>query len=97
MGDVDIFRAELNGASSALSVAMTELLTQAAELQTEDVGIENPASRVALRLEMHRRLTALRAASSARIEGASQLAAAAQGIADRFHELEDELTGRRTP
>ena len=97
MGDVDIFRAELTGAASALNAAVTELLMQAADLRAEDVGIENPASRVALRLEMHRRLTGLRTASSARVDGASQLAASAQAIADGFHELEEEFTGRRSP
>src|SRR5690606_40424087 len=38
MGDVDIFRAELTGAASALNAAVTELLMQAADLRAEEIG-----------------------------------------------------------
>jgi hypothetical protein len=43
---------------------------------------------------VHRHLAALNRAAWAHIEEGSQLAASAQRIADRYTELEDELTGR---
>jgi len=98
MGDVEIFRAELTGASSVVRTAVGELVTQAADLEAEDVGVENPLSRVALRLELNRRLSALQAAARDRAATASRVAADAQGIADRFQDLDDEqLVGRRRP
>lgn len=96
MSDVEIFKAELVAASTSVRTATGELLTQAANLQGEDTGIGNPASRPALRLEVRRRLAALRIAAQARVEAGSSLAASAQRIADRYTDLDIELTGRES-
>ncbi|WP_243231911.1 hypothetical protein [Microbacterium sp. CIAB417] len=96
MGDVEIFRAELTAASGSSGQAASELLNQSAALQTEDVGIQNPASRPMLRLEMHRRVSALRRSALARTEEGSGLAAATQRIADRFQDLDVELSGQES-
>lgn len=94
MGDVEIFYAELNSASNAINTALTDLVTEAGDLYGDDTGIENPAQRTALRLEMHRRLTALHDSAVNRVEAASALSASITAIADRYSELDTELTGR---
>ncbi|WP_226534227.1 hypothetical protein [Microbacterium paraoxydans] len=93
MSDVEIFYAALNDAASGLTSATTELLTQAANLQGEDTGVENPAQRAGLRLEMHRRLSALHDAAYDRIETAGALSAAISAIANKYSQLDVELTG----
>ncbi len=93
MSDVEIFYAELNDASSALTTATYEVLMEAANLIGEDTGVENPAQRAALRLEMHRRLTALHDAAYDRNEAGDALAAAISAIANKYTELDAELTG----
>ncbi|MEU4017168.1 MULTISPECIES: hypothetical protein [unclassified Microbacterium] len=97
MSDVEIFYAELNGASSALTTATTQLLTEAASVQGEDTGVDNPAQRVGLRLEMHRRLTALHDRAYDRIESGDALAADIAAIAAKYSELDVELTGGDRP
>jgi hypothetical protein len=96
MSDVEIFKAELTTASSAVRSATDGVVTAAADLRGEDTGIGNPASRPALRLAVHRHLAALNRAAWAHIVEGSQLAASAQRIADRYTELETELTGRES-
>lgn len=96
MSDVEIFRAELTGASSMVSTAVHELLTDSADLDAEDLGIQNPALRTLLRLEMNRRLRALRSAVSAHVEAGGELAASAQRVADRYTDLDVELTGEES-
>ncbi|GAB3618690.1 hypothetical protein GCM10027416_32470 [Okibacterium endophyticum] len=97
MSDVQVFYAALNGASSALQTATTNLLTEAANVIGEDTGIENPGQRVSLRLEMHRRMTALHDAAYNRIETASALSSTITAIADRYSDLDLELTGQEQP
>lgn len=94
MGDVEVFYGELNAAADSLTTMTTNLLTEAANVTGEDTGIENPAQRTGLRLEMHRRLTALHDAAYNRIEAASALASVVTGIANRYSDLDVELTGR---
>ncbi|GGM39433.1 hypothetical protein [Microbacterium saperdae] len=93
MSDVEIFYAELNDASSALTTATYEVLMEAANVIGEDTGVENPAQRAGLRLEMHRRLTALHDAAYDRNEAGDALAAAISAIANKYTELDAELTG----
>lgn len=97
MSDVEIFYAELNDAASGLTSATSEVLTQAANLQGEETGVENPAHRSALRLEMHRRLTALHDRAYDRIESTGSLAAAISAIASKYSDLDAELTGGDRP
>lgn len=94
MGDVEIFYAELSSASGTVSTAVGDLILGAGDLTGDDTGIDNPASRPLLRLEMHRHLSALCSAVRARTEAASALAASTQRIADRYTDLDVELTGR---
>lgn len=96
MSDVEIFYAELQHASSTVDTAITGLLFESADLDSEDTGIGNPASRPALRLALHRHLTGLSEAVRARVAGGSQVSASARRIADRYSELDVELTGRRS-
>lgn len=97
MPDVEIFYAELNDAASSLTDATSEVLTEAANLQGEETGVENPAQRSGLRLEMHRRLTALHDSAYDRIESGNSLAAAISAIASKYSELDVELTGGDRP
>ena len=96
MSDVEIFRAELTSASSSVTTAVSELLTDSADLDADDVGIRNPADRALLRIEMNRRLRALRAAVSAHVEAGGEVAASVQRVADRYTDLDVELTGRES-
>lgn len=97
MSDVEIFYAELNDAARSLTTATSEVLTPAAGLQGDDTGVENPAHRSALRLEMHRRLTALHDRVYDRVESGDDLAAAISAIASKYSDLDVELTGRDGP
>ena len=96
MSDVEIFRAELTSASSAVSTAVTDMLTDAADLDADDVGIRDPAGRALLRVEMTRRLRALAAAVPIHVESGGEVAASAQRVADRYSDLDVELTGRES-
>lgn len=96
MGDVEIFYAELQHASSTVDTAITGVLFESADLGAEDTGIGNPASRPALRLALHRRLIGLGEAVRARVDDGSQVSASAHRIADRYSDLDVELTGRRS-
>ncbi|CAH0215514.1 hypothetical protein SRABI76_02376 [Microbacterium oxydans] len=93
MSDVEIFYAELNDASSALTSATYEVLMEAASLVGEDTGVENPAQRSGLRLELHRRLTALHDAAYDRIEAGDALASSISDIASEYTGLDAELSG----
>lgn len=97
MPDVEIFYAELNDAASSLTDATSEVLMETANLQGEETGVENPAQRAGLRLEMHRRLTALHDRAFDRIESGETLAAAITAIATKYSDLDVELTGGGTP
>lgn len=94
MDDVEVFYAELRSASATLQTSVTDLLTENADVFGEDTGIENPAMRAGLRLEMHRRLTQLHDRVSARVENGSDVARGLTVIADRYTDLDIELTGR---
>ncbi|MGM1017083.1 MAG: hypothetical protein ACQEW8_06045 [Actinomycetota bacterium] len=96
MSDVQIFYASLNSAASAVDTATTDLLTVNAEVTGEDTGVENPEYRVALRLEMHRRLNALHDAAMNRIESGSGLGAALHAIVTRYSDLDVELNGQES-
>ncbi|WP_345544179.1 hypothetical protein [Microbacterium jejuense] len=88
-----MFYAELTSAASGTQSAAQDVVMAAAELNGDDVGVENPAHRPGLRLEMHRRFTALREAIRDHSTEASGIGADVQHIADRYTELDAELSG----
>jgi len=94
MDDVQIFYNELYSASSTLQTAATNLMMENASVSGEDTGIENPAYRTSLRLEMHRRLTALHDSVIVRVEEGSRAGASLTQIANRYTDLDVELTGQ---
>lgn len=96
MSDVAIFYAELQTASSTIDTAITAVLFESGDLGAEDTGIGNPAARPALRLALHRHLSGLGEAVRARVASASQVSTSAHRIADRYTELDIELTGERS-
>lgn len=93
MSDVEIFYAELNNASGVLTTATYEVLMEAANVVGEETGVENPAQRAGLRLELHRRLSALHDTAYDRIATAGALSAAISAIANKYSQLDVELTG----
>ncbi len=97
MDDVQIFYSELESASSAIETAVQNLVTENGNVSGEDTGIENPAYRTALRLEMNRRLNALHDRVMLRTETASGIGALLTQIAGRYTDLELELTGQEQP
>lgn len=94
MDEVAIFYQELYAASASLQTANNELVAQNASLVGEDTGIENPHYRVSLRLEMHRRLSTLHDRVLLRSDEAARLASSVSSIADRYSDLDIELTGQ---
>lgn len=94
MSDVEIFYAELQTTSGTVDTAVTGVLLDSADLNADDTGIGNPASRPALRLALRRHLADLSEAVRSRVEGGSQVSASARRIADRYTDLDVELTGR---
>lgn len=93
MPDVELFSHELIASASAVQTASLRVIEAAADLTGDDAGIENPAHRPGLRLEMHRRFTALRAAVRDHSAVASGVGGDLQSIADRYTELDAELSG----
>lgn len=93
MGDIEIYYASLNSASSALTTAASDLVLQAAELSGEDVGVENPDERPSLRLEMARRLGALHESTGLRVGEADDIASRFTKIANDYSNLDRALTG----
>ncbi|SED70098.1 hypothetical protein [Ruania alba] len=94
MGDVDIFKAELEGSAAAMSRAVSELDQARADLTGEGFGIENPAGRAGLRLAVRGQIETLRDTALNRSVAASTLSANVQAIADDFGMLDDELFGK---
>lgn len=97
MSDVQLFYAELTSGASILQTAAAELLAENANISGDDVGIENPSQRAGLRLEFHRRLSALKTASGSRAEEGYAVASALTAISNRYSELDVELTGSEQP
>ncbi|MFF5625680.1 hypothetical protein [Microbacterium sp. LWH10-1.2] len=95
--EVQVFYTELITETSSVNSSTTALLATVGYLQGDDVGVENPAHRTSLRLEMHRRFIALRSAVEGIITDASDIAVRLQAISDRHSELDVELTGKEQP
>ncbi|MBO9626821.1 MAG: hypothetical protein J7484_10650 [Microbacterium sp.] len=95
--EVQVFYTELITETSAVNDSTTALLGTVGYLQGDDVGVENPAHRPSLRLEMHRRFVALHGAVEGLISDATDIAVRLQAISDRHSELDVELTGREQP
>ncbi|MBW9094185.1 hypothetical protein JNB62_10865 [Microbacterium jejuense] len=93
MPDVEVYYHELTSAASAVQTASQRAIEAAADLSGDDVGIANPAHRPGLRLEMHRRFTALRTAVRDHAVAASGVGGDVQAIADKYSELDAELNG----
>ncbi|QLD11339.1 hypothetical protein [Microbacterium oleivorans] len=97
MSDVEIFYHALTSAAEAVQTRSSDVVLDNADIQGDDTGVGNPAHRATLRLEMHRRLSALHAAVLDRSGDASAVAASLSGIASRYGDLDRELTGRSEP
>ena len=97
MGDVEVFYGELTAATSSLDSATSNLVTTAADLHGDDTGVDDPAHRTALRLEMHRRLAALHDRAYDKIEAGSDVSSTIQQIANSYSDLDVELTGQDQP
>ena len=93
MGDIEIFYAELSAASSSLDTATSDLTIESGNLRGEDTGVENPAGRTSLRLELHTRLVALRDSAAGKVEAGSDVSGAIHQISDKYSQLDAELTG----
>ncbi|GAA5205064.1 hypothetical protein [Microbacterium kyungheense] len=93
MPDVEVYYHELTSAATAVQTASQRVLEAAADLNGDDVGIGNPAHRPSLRLEMHRRFTALRTSVRDHSAAASGVGGDVQAIADKYSELDAELSG----
>ena len=91
--EVQVFYDHLIVETGSMNDSVTALLAHGGYLQGGDVGVENPAHRTALRLEMHRRITALRSTVEACTSDASDIAERLRAITERYSELDVELTG----
>ncbi len=92
--EVQIFYVDLISRVSSIRNVTTSLVATSGLLYGDDVGIDNPMDRPSLRLEVRRRLTALSQTVGVRTAESSDLAATLQSIADRFSDLDVELSGR---
>lgn len=72
--EVQVFYSELITETSSVNDSTTALLGTVGYLQGDDVGVENPAHRPSLRLEMHRRIVALHDAVEGLISDATDIA-----------------------
>ncbi|SDQ76722.1 hypothetical protein [Microbacterium sp. cf332] len=97
MSDVEVYYHELTSAADSIQVRASDAVLDGADLQGDDTGVQNPAHRPALRLELHRRLTALHTAVLDRSGAASAVAGKLSDIAARYSDLDLELTGRSEP
>jgi hypothetical protein len=97
MSDVEIYYHALTSAADAIQTRVSSAVMDNAEIQGDDTGVENPAHRVALRLELNRRLTALQQAVLDRTGAASEVGALLTAIATRYSDLDVELTGQEQP
>ncbi|MDF2580258.1 MAG: hypothetical protein K0S49_1837 [Microbacterium sp.] len=97
MSDVEIYYHALTSAADAIQTRVSSAVVDNADIQGDDTGVENPAHRVALRLEMNRRLSSLNRAVLDRTTAASEVAALLTAIATRYSDLDVELTGQEQP
>lgn len=97
MTDVSIYYEQLHSAADMLTTAASDLLVARSDLTGDDVGIENPAFRTDLRLEMHRRFVALYSTATNRATTADDIAASTRAIATNYSDLDVELTGKNQP
>ncbi|KAA9084974.1 hypothetical protein [Microbacterium radiodurans] len=97
MSDVEIYYHALTSAADAIQMRVSDAIMDNADIQGDDTGVENPAHRVALRLEMNRRLSGLHRAVLDRTTAASEVAASLSAIATRYSDLDVELTGTEQP
>ncbi|MDD7962058.1 hypothetical protein [Microbacterium thalli] len=97
MSDVEIYYHALTSAADAIQTRVSSAVMDNADIQGDDTGVENPAHRVALRLEINRRLTGLHQAVLDRTGAASGIGASLSEIAARYSDLDVELTGRNQP
>lgn len=84
MADVEIDYVAALGASEKLSSAGTVVSVGVAYIQGESTGVENPAGRVSLRLELQSRLTELRTRAQER-------ASDSVALSDRLNSLRAEF------
>lgn len=97
MADVEIYYHALTSAADAIQSRVSEVILDNADIQGDETGVENPAQRPSLRLEVHRRVTALYGAVLERSTAASEVGASITAIATRYSDLDVELTGQEQP
>lgn len=95
--EVQVFYSDLINETAALNDSVTTLMSVEGFLQGDDVGIENPAHRPSLRLEMRRRFDALQDTVGTCISDASDISTRLQAISGTFSDLDVELTGAEQP
>lgn len=93
MPDVDIVYSALQEVGPSHS-DVQELGQATDDLRSDDAGVENPAERPDLRLEMHARLTALHEAARERVSQAADLRSSVTDVLSNFSELDITL-GKR--
>lgn len=93
MAGVDIVYSALQEIGPSRS-EVQELGQAANDLRGDDVGVENPAQRPDLRLEMHARVTSLHKAARERVSQADDLTSAVTEVVSNFSELDITL-GKR--
>ncbi len=95
--EVQVFYNHLITETGSMNDSVTALLARGGYLQGSDVGVENPAHRPSLRLEMRRRFSDLRGTVEACTGDASEIAERLRKISERYSELDVELTGSEQP
>lgn len=95
MSDVEIYYHALTSAADSIQTRVSEVVLDNADIQGDETGVENPAHRPSLRLEVRRRVTALYGAVLERSNAASGVGASISAIATKYSELDTELSGRQ--
>lgn len=93
MSDVSVFYAELNRAALALHHATAGRYVEETGATAGDTGIENPAHRPDLRLEMYARIDALHDSAADARKSATALSKSLATIASDFSRLDEVLSG----
>lgn len=95
--EVQVFHDDLVDEVVELDASFSMLTAIATSLRGDDVGVENPAHRPSLRLEMRRRFDALHDLVDACINDVIAIRVRLRAISDRFSDLDLELTGTERP
>lgn len=91
MTDVEIEYAAATSAAEKLRAGGDGVAMELAQIQGESTGVENPAGRVALRLDLHNRLTELRTQTALRTSAAIDLSYQLVSLREKFGSLDEDL------